>query len=322
MRLIWSALLVLLLVPGWSGEERLALFDRGGLLVARPVAAPARVGELRLLGVLRLEGASPAFGGFSAVALRGGRILLLSDGGNWLQFGIRGGRVMQPRIGYLPAGPGLGWAKGDRDSESLALDSATGTAWVGFETFNQVWRYDPMLTRAEARASPPAMRRWGVNQGAEAMVRLSDGRFVVIGERGAKRRLPRPGLIFPRDLTSGARPACFGFVPPDGYDVSDATELPGGDLMVLTRRFQLPFDFSAKLVRVPGARLRAGRTVGGRVVATLAGGTLAENWEGITAVRERGGLALWLVSDSDTAVLQHTQVAKFVLDEPAARTRR
>jgi hypothetical protein len=313
MRILWSILLILLLVPPWTGEERLPLFDRGGLLVSHPVAAPRRFGALTLVGVVQLDGALPGFGGFSAVAHRNGRLLLLSDGGNWLQFALRRGRVVDPRIGYLPAGPGDGWAKGDRDSESLALDPVTGTAWIGFETFNQIWRYDAGFTRAEARVAPPAMRRWQTNRGAEAMVRLRDGRFVVICERGAKRRLPREGLIFPGDPTDGRAPQRFGFVPPAGYDVSDATELPDGDLLVLTRQFALPFRFTAKLVRVARAQLRAGATIRGREVATLAGGTLAENWEGVTAVRDGGRTVLWLVSDSDAAVLQHSKIAKFVL---------
>lgn len=313
MRILWSVLLVLLFVPPWSGEERLALFDHDAKLVARPVEAPKRVGALRLVAMVQLESALPGFGGFSAVALRGGKLILLSDGGNWLQFALRGGRVEDARIGVLPAGPGTGWAKADRDSESLALDPVAGTAWVGFETFNQIWRYDAAFRRGAAHIAPEAMRRWGVNRGAEAMVRLRDGRFVVLCERGAKRRLPREGLIFPGDPTRGGPPKRFGFVPPAGYDLSDAAELPNGDLLVLARRFALPFDFSAKLVRIARGALKAGATVRGQEVAALAGGAYAENWEGVTATVERGRTVLWLVSDSDTAFLQHSKVAKFVL---------
>lgn len=313
MRILWSVMLVLLFVPPWSGEERLALFDRDAKLVARTVEAPRRVGALRLVAMVQLESVLPGFGGFSAVALRENKLILLSDGGNWLQLALRHGRVENGRIGVLPAGPGTGWAKGDRDSESLALDPVTGTAWVGFETFNQMWRYDAAFRGDEAHIAPEAMRRWGVNRGAEAMVRLRDGRFVVLCERGSKRRLPREGLIFPGDPTRGASPKRFGFVPPAGYDVSDATELPNGDLLVLVRRFALPFDFSAKLVRVARSSFKAGATVRGREVATLAGGAYAENWEGVTATVERGRTVLWLVSDSDSVFLQHTKVAKFVL---------
>lgn len=314
MRLFLSILLVLLFVPPWTGAERLALYDHDAPLIARPVGAPRRMGALRLVGLMRLDSGLPGFGGFSSVALRHGRLTLLSDGGNWLNFAIRRGRVVDARIGYLPAGPGLGWEKEDRDSESLALDPATGQAWVGFETYNQIWRYDSRLARAEAHAAPAAMAKWGVNRGAEAMVRLRDGRFVVLCERGAKRRIPREGLIFPGDPTSGAEPERFGFVPPPEYDVSDATELPDGDLLVLTRRFELPFRFTAKLVRVKRAHLRAGATLRGTVIATLGGGPYAENWEGVTAFVEHGRTMLWMVADSDTAVLQHSALAKFVLE--------
>lgn len=322
MPILLSILLILLLVPGWTGEERLPLFDRDARLAARPVDAPRRVGALTLVGLLRLESGLPGFGGFSAVALRRGRLTLLSDGGNWLRFGIAGRALIAARTGFLRAGPGSGWAKLDRDSESLAIDPANGRAWTAFETFNEVWRYDLGLRRAEARARPPAMRAWGRNRGAEAMVRLRDGRFVLLCEGGAKRRHWREGLIFPGDPTLGGTPQRFRFVPPEAYDVSDATELPDGDLLVLTRRFAWPFAFSAKLVRVPRGAIAAGRTARGRVIATLAGGAYAENWEGVTAVRERGRTILWMVSDSDLAVLQHTALAKFVLAPPAVRDRR
>lgn len=313
MRILLSILLLLIFVPPWSGEERLALFDRDAKLTLRRVAAPERVGALRLVGLMRLESAAPAFGGFSAIALRGGRLTLLSDGGNWLRFGIRHGRPVDARIGPLPAGPGTGWSKQDRDSESLALDPASGDAWVGFETDNTIWRYDAALHRVVVRVRPGAMRRWPVNGGAESLARLHDGRFVVIGEvsRGGK---PREALIFAGDPTEGRPPVRFAFVPPPGYDPSDATELPGGDLLVLTRRFQLPFRFSAKLVRVPRREIAAGRVARGREIATLAGGVYAENWEGVTAVRDGGRTVLWMVSDSDMGVLQHTTLAKFVLD--------
>ena len=314
MRLFGSILLVLLLVPRWSGEERLALFDRDARLVARPVDAPSGVGALRLVGLLRLEGALRGFGGLWAAGIGGGRVTVLGDGGNWLRFGIRWRRLVDARVGFLPAGPGRGWAKEDRDSESLALDPATGAAWVGFETADQIWRYDAGFARAGAHAAPRAMAAWGVNRGAEAMVRLGDGRFVVICERGERRRDPREGLIFAADPTGGAAPARFGFVPPAGYDVSDAAELPDGDLLVLTRRFQWPFRFTAKLVRVRRGDLRAAATVRGAVIATLGGGAYAENWEGVAAVRERGRTVVWMVSDSDAALLQHTALAKFVLE--------
>ena len=317
VRLLLALLLVLLLVPGWSGSERLPLLDRDAKLRATRLAVPpgTQFGALALVGAIRLRSEAPAFGGFSAIALRGGRITLLNDGGNWIAFALRGGRPVEARGGYLPDGPGTGWEKRDRDSESLVLDAATGRAWIAFENGNSIWRFAPGFTRAERFVRPEAMRRWPPNGGAEAMTRLADGRFVVIGERAAKRRLPKPGLIFAGDPTTAPPPERFLYRPPPGFDPSDAAVLPNGDLLVLNRRFRMPFRFDATLVRVPAATIRPGATVHGRIIARLGAPAFAENWEGVTVTREGDATMLWLVSDEDMGLFQRTLVAKFRLVE-------
>lgn len=318
LRLFASIFLVLLLVPGWTGETRLVLFDRAVAVHAERVRikpGAIRFGRLTFVAAYRLTSASAAFAGFSALSVRGGRVLMLSDGGNWVSFTLAQGAASAVRAGALPAGPGTGWEKRDRDSESLAIDPATGRMWVGFEGANAIWRYAPGFAQAEGRVRPPAMRRWAPNTGAETLVRLRDGRFLTIAERGRKRRYPRPGLVFARDPVAGApAPLRFAFRPPAGYDPSDAAELPDGDLLVLTRRFDWPFRFTAKLVVVPRRAIVAGTLVKGREIATLAGGVFAENWEGLAITRAGGRTFVWLVCDRDVPVLQHTTLAVFRLD--------
>ncbi len=321
VRLLLSILLVLIFVPTWSGDPRLPLLDRDTTLKAKRLAVPRRhYGALTLVGAYELTSEAQAFGGFSAIALRRGRLVLLNDGGNWVSFAIRHGRPAEARMGYLRDGPRDGWVKGDRDSESLVLDGPSGRAWVGFESANAIWRYAPGFGAAEARARPAAMRGWPINGGAESLARLPDGRFVVIAERGAKRRLPRPALLFACDPATRCRPARFGYRPPAGFDPSDAAALPNGDLLVLTRRWRLPLRFTAKLTLVRRRDIRPGWVATGREIATL-DGDLAENWEGVAVTRERGATMLWMVSDRDEPMLQRTLLAKFRLDmrKPAGR---
>jgi hypothetical protein len=213
--------LVLAAVPGWSGEERLALLGRHAQLdVARVDLDPrdpkrTRVGGLDYLGGVVLTSRDPAFGGFSSLTVVGDRITLLSDGGNIVSFSM--GADWQPRgiaFANVPAGPGIGWDKHDRDSESMVGDPATGRLWVGFEAHNAIWRYSPGFTRAKAQIQPRAMADWPENGGPEAFARLPDGRFVAISEdhhvaakywRGseASRLHSRDGVIFPGDPTRG-----------------------------------------------------------------------------------------------------------------------
>src|SRR3546814_7012325 len=86
---------------------------------------------------------------------------IFSDGGNVVRFRMgRDWRIGAPQFTNLPDGPGAGWEKLDRDSESLAVDPATGDHWVGFENSNEIWRYDAGFTRALGHVAPPAMHNW------------------------------------------------------------------------------------------------------------------------------------------------------------------
>src|SRR5436305_1583395 len=90
-----------------------------------------RVGALTYLGGIRLRSPDRAFGGFSSMQIKGDRFTLLSDGGTFIRF--RMGADWVPRelvFGDLPDGPGTGWLKSDRDSESMTSDPATGQIWV------------------------------------------------------------------------------------------------------------------------------------------------------------------------------------------------
>lgn len=313
----FSILAVVLIVPRWSGDERLPLIDPTPTVSAKVYVPkggwPKRIGALESVGALTLSSDDPAWGGFSAITLDRGRATLLSDGGNLVRFAIRNGRIGAAQGFVLNDGPGIGWERWDRDSESLTLDPARGTAWVGYENHNQIWRYAADFTRAEGRAKPRAMRSWVRNQGAESLVRLRDGRFIAIAERKPDRRT-RHAVIFAGDPTRpGISTTRFRIVPPDRYDPSDAAELPNGDLLVLTRRFQYPFTFTAKLLRIPRAAIRAGVEARGTVIATLAPPIVGENCEGIAITRENGATMVWIVTDNDLMSWRPTYLMKFRL---------
>jgi len=340
MRRLITALFVCVsvcaIVPGWSGESRLDLLGERAQLTATRVMLDrtnprhVRVGGLTYLGGVALDSRDPAFGGFSSLdvssAAGGHRFTLLSDGGNIVQFDM-GGDWRPHRIAFsnLPAGPGIGWEKRDRDSESMAIDPKTGQIWVGFEDSNSIWRYAPGFARYEARVAPEAMRRWPANGGPESMARLPDGRFVVISEEAHVRRPDwtgseadrlhtRQALIFARDPTAGGAPARFAYTPYGRYDPSDVTALPNGDLLVLDRGFRLPFRFSARISRIDRRDVAAGRIARGRLIATIDAPLIHDNFEGIDTTVENGATIVWIVSDDNQLVLQRTLLLKFRLD--------
>ena len=331
VRIVAIILAVLLFVPDWSGEERVARFPPGVAVAAMRVPLDAadpgrsRVGALRFLGGVRLTSGTPGFGGFSALAVRGARITLLSDSSNILDFRLaRDWRLHHVESGALPAGPRTGWEKRDRDSESLAVDPRSGRIWVGFESANAIWRYSRDFARAEAWARPAAMRWWPANGGAEAMALMPDGRFVVISEdahvapkrwRGsdAARLATRDGLIFAGDPTKTGPPGHFAYRIAPHYAVADATALANGDLLVLERAFHLPYRFSNRVMLVPAAALRDRGIAEPRLLATLDAPLIHDNFEGIATGREAGRTVIWLVSDDNQSMLQRTLLLKFAL---------
>jgi hypothetical protein len=332
MRVFAACLLALFFTPDWVGEPRLPLMGCDATIHTAPVALDPkhpgwnRVGALEWLGGVRLTSPDGAFGGFSSLHVAPDRrITLLSDGGNIVQFTL--GDDWQPRhaaFGDLPAGPGTGWSKIDRDSESVSVDPRDGSVVTGFETSNMLWRYSPDLRRALGSVAPRAMAAWPANEGAESFTFLPRERWgggaITIGEQDPwPKGRGRAAIRFTGDpVGQPNRGFRFSFVPPPHYDPSDMTVLPDGRLIVLTRRFELPFTFSSKLVVIDRAAIRPGAVVHGREIATLAPPLIHENFEGIAATREGGRTILWLVSDDNQSVLQRSLLLKFRLDEPGA----
>lgn len=326
MRIVAAILLVLLFVPGWSGPERLPLLGEDAEIRATPVSlvegrpTATRVGELEWVGGVALTSPDPAFGGFSAISVERDRFTLLSDGGNVVRFRMgRDWRVRDSWFANLPDGPGAGWEKADRDSESLAIDPGSGDVWIGFENSNEIWRYDARFDRALGHVAPPATRNWPATGGAETMARAPSGDIVVIGET-AHRHLSRTRIAirFTSDPVAAPRRGYgFGLRVPRHYSPSDATFLPDGRLLVLLRRFSLPYNFTAKLMLVDAEAIRPGAVAHGRVIATLAEPFIHDNFEAIAATREGDDTILWIASDDNHSMLQRSLLLKFRLVEPA-----
>jgi hypothetical protein len=278
--------------------------------LSRDESARRRIGRLDYLGGWSLRSDDPRFGGISAMHVEGGRVTALSDAGTLFHFALPGeassGRV---RIAPLRFGPGSATAKGDRDSEALAVHG--DTAWIGFEGRNSIWRYSRIDWSFEAAAAPPLMRGWAANRGSEALLRLEDGRFLVFSE-GAPEAGLSPALLFHGDPADPAtRAVPIRYRAPQGYRVTDAALLPDGRLLLLNRKFSLFGGLGARLTVVDARRLSAGAILQGRDIAELRPPLSVDNMEALSVTRENGRTIVWTASDDNFSPLQRTLLLKF-----------
>lgn len=322
-RFIVSILLMAFGTGGHSGEAPRPLLRPGARITATPVMlAPAdprrtRIGPLVFLGGWRLDSPDRAFGGWSAMIARGGRLLLVSDGGGVFGMAAAGGQLADARVGDLPAGPGSGYLKAERDSEAMAVDPATGTLWVAFEQQHGIWRYAPGPGGGPARATgmvPIRPRRpWPENGGVEAMTRLVDGRFLLFAEGGLTQSGGRDALLYPGDPVTGVQPLAFSYRPAPGHRVTDVAQLPDGRILILERRVGWPM--TALIAIADPATIKAGATLASTVIARLAPPVISDNYEALAITREGDATILWVASDDNHMPVQRSLLLRFRWDE-------
>ncbi len=309
------ALLVLifgLLVPTWVHTPRHKREKDEGLeLLREPIADPSRLahdlGPLRLERAWQLKG--PSIGGYSALSVESGpRILAESDGGRWLRLDMSGQGRFRHALGWVKLAKGSR-GKENRDTESMTRDPATGTVWMGMEGLNAIVRLSPQL-KEEARVQPPGMQDWGENSGPESLVRLSDGRFLVLCETpisGTGGRL-HEGLVFAGDPTRGAGGRPFRFEGPRNFSAVDMAQLPDGRVLILMRRliWPMPMRFAGRIVIADPAQVTPGGVWPSQTVAVLASDMPVDNFEGLAVHPRRDGrIGVWLISDDN--FLDHWQ---------------
>ena len=291
---------------------------------ARPVALNAsvpeqrRLGDLVFRGGLHLTSPDPSFGGFSAlgVSADGRRLVALSDLG----------KRLSARLVYDPLGDLVGVVDADlapmsrldglalttrqeRDAESMS-PGVEGEIIVAFERDHRLWRYFPGRTMPEPLPPPFELAGAPSNGGIEALTLLDDGRLLAITEKlGTGAGVV--GWISDTKAWSVLTYATGGGFYPTGADT-----LPGGDVVVLERRFTLPGTIAARLKRLDGGSIAPGARLEGRVIAEMLPPVTVDNFEGVAARRgDDGETLIYVLSDDNFNPLQRTLLLMFELDE-------
>lgn len=277
--------------------------------------AHVTVGRLRYLGGWVLTSQDRQFGGLSSLTVRDGRFLALSDTGWLFSFDRRGARFAGlSRIALRDPRGGFPANKIDRDTESMAWSPDGTRLWVGLEEQNAIRRYGDPAAPAEAESRPKAMSDWPPGTGPETMVRLHDGRFLLLSEDADGPGGARDALLFDRDPTDpAARSTRFGYRPPRGFSATDAAELPDGRLLVLNRRFSPLDGVAAAVTIIDPARIVPGAVLTGEEIARLEPPLSVDNMEGVAVTQDAGQTIVWLVSDDNYNPIERTLLMKFAL---------
>ena len=157
------------------------------------------------------------------------------------------------------------------------------------------------------------MRRWPSNRGAEAMLKLPDGRFIVFAE-GKGSEAVSEALLFEGDPSRpGTRSVRMTYAKPRGYRTTEAAMLPDGRALILHRRFAFLEGVSAKLSLLDPAQAQAGAILRGRQIADFHRPINVDNMEALSVTREQGRTIIWIASDDNYNPLQRTLLMKFAL---------
>ena len=326
--------LVVAAVPGQAQTPRSGDAPVSIEILARPLAAfdirdPSRrqFGLLEFRGGLVLTSPYKDFGGLSAlrVAADGARFIALSDKGHWFRGRILYEGIRPVGIAEAETAPVLGpdgqpvTARGWYDTEALAEDG--GTLYVGIERVHQILRFnygkDGLLARGQPIALPPGIRALPSNKGIEGLVFVPKGlplagTLIAVSERG----LDKAGNIT-AFLIGGPSPGTFTIRRSASFDISDAALLPGGDLLVLERKFSWTGGLSVRIRRIALGAVRPNALVDGPVLFEADLGYELDNMEGLSVHRSASGeVVLTLISDDNFSFLQRTLLLQFTLAEP------
>lgn len=272
---------------------------------------PAPAPGWEVAGVWHYQAESLLFGGFSALlALNDHTLRAFSDRG--ARFTLTEPDRPAPRPNSRPDVVRQLVAPADAndlwDIESATRDPVSRHYWLGYENHHAIQRFTVASTPDGKRDLEDAVN-WSDNSGAEAMVRLADGRFLVLPE-GKKY-----GLIYAGDPVEGARPQRFAFRnPAPGFAVTDMAALPDGRLLLLLRDLDWGYPIFTSRLAI-GTVPEAAGVFAPETVLQLDPTIPRENYEGL-AVRPRkdGRIDVWVMSDDNLSVMQRTLLAKLIFD--------
>ena len=298
-------------------------FTRGGL------SAEKRFGKLEFRGGLLLSSPAKIFGGLSGIVIEpdGKRFMAVSDETGWLTAEIvyDGGAPSGIRNARMGPIRGIGGRTLDKkrelDAEAITfLDGnlTRGTVLIGFERIHRIAKFpviDGVLQNPVGNVKlPPEAQRMRQNKGLEAVTVMQGGTYkgsiIAFSERFPDNPAQHTGWLWVK-----GEPQRLGFPNIGEFDVTDATSLADGTLLILERRFRWTEGVKMRIRRFPADQVKAGALMQGDILIEADLTSEIDNMEGLTWHRSPAGeIILTLISDDNfNHFLQRTLLLQFAL---------
>lgn len=312
-------------------SRRITTFERNG-------STARRFGRLEFRGGLVLSSAAKAFGGLSGIAMDpdGRHFVAVSDEAGWLSAEIVYDGSAPAGLKHARMGPfrGIGGRSLDRkrdlDAEAVTrLDGtlANGMLLVGFERNHRIGRFpvvDGIIQNPVGYLKlPPEAKRMRTNKGFEAVAVLQGGTYkgsvIAFSERFPDNVAQHAGWLWIKD-----EPQRIGFDDIGEFEVTDATSLPDGTLLVLERRFRWTEGVKMRIRRFPASEVKPGAVMQGETLIEASLAQEIDNMEGLAVHRTaRGETVLTLISDDNyNQFLQRTLLLQFTLLDETEKAER
>ncbi|MCJ8324012.1 MAG: esterase-like activity of phytase family protein [Rhizobiales bacterium] len=283
-------------------------------------------GALLWRGGLELTSKSKNFGGFSGIILSetGDEFLAVSDRGYWLKANIsyKNGKLnslSNAQMAPLLNAKGKKFAHWQADSEGLTKrNNSLNDVVVSVELEQALYRYK--FTDAGLKTSA---RDWGrlidakkinPNKGLEGVTSLPAGHKY----RGwllatAEKKLTKAG-DHTAWLIKGKENLPLYISRSGGFDITDVSYLPNGDIVILERAFGIFSGPQMRIRQICGADIKPNALVSGKTLIDANWTYAVDNMEGLGVHRASNGeTILTIISDDNFYFLQRNLMLQFAL---------
>ncbi len=286
-----------------------------------PGAIDNQFGALTFLGGLRLTSSHRDFEGLSGLTMRGDTMLMVSDEANWLQLRLQSDSSGKPTgIADAVIGPLLDTS--GRPIGSKRLADAEAITQLGQEVWVTSERNRPIRAYtlgAHGLSGParlpfgdeaPLIERW--NLGLEAMIHITEGPLegqTLVFLEDPPRSASAPTAA---RLLSNGEVIPFAVQRQDGFSITGAAMLPGGDVVLVERRFAWSDGIFMRLKLLLAQDIVSGAAQG-RILMQADGRSRIDNMEGIAVSDHPNGPIVTLISDDNGNFFQQTVLLRFQL---------